>query len=119
MDLEQELQAKLNEPRVCARCCCCYDAEIHVVCGATDRVWRRKLRAIKDIEELRTELQSKALISSEARPLEHRKIKVANPLRAQPRIHSRFVTKCEIGWGLKTRGMEPFQHLAIVRVAQS
>ena len=118
MDLEQELQAKLNEPRVCARCCCCYDAEIHVVCGATDRVWRRKLRAIKDIEELRTELQSKALISSEARPLEHRKIKVVDPLRPQPRIHSRFVTKCEIGWHRKTRGIEPFQHLAIVRITQ-
>ena len=116
MDLEQELQAKLNEPRVCARCCCCYDAEIHVVCGATDRVWRRKLRAIKDIEELRTKLQSEAL--SEPCPLEHRKIKVVDPLRAQPRIHSRFVTKCEIGWHRKTRGIEPFQHLAIVRITQ-
>jgi len=118
-DLEQELQAKLNEPRVCARRRCGYDAEVHVVCVATDRVWRRKLRAIKDIEELRTELQTKALICSEPCPLEHRKIKVVNPLRAQPRIHSRFVTKREIGRRLKTRRIEPFQHLAIVRVTQS
>src|SRR5215468_10828200 len=52
IDLEQELQAKLNEPRVCARCRCGYNAEVHAVCIATDRVRRRKLRAIKDIEEL-------------------------------------------------------------------
>ena len=116
-DLEQELQAKLNEPRVCARRRCGYDAEVHVVCVAADRVWRRKLRAIKDIEELRTKLQSKAL--SEPCPLKHRKIKVVDALRAQPRIHSRFVTKCEIGWRLKTRRIEPFQHLAIVRITQS
>ena len=119
MDLEQELQAKLNEPRVCARCCCCYDAEVYVVCGATDRVWGSKLRPIKDIEELRTELQTKTLICSEPCPLEHRKIKIADPLCAQPRIHSRLVTKCEIRWRRKTRRIEPFRHLAIVRIAQS
>jgi len=117
IDLEQELQAKLNEPRVCARCRCGYNAEVYVVCVATDGVRRRKLRAIKDIEELRTKLQSEAL--SEPCPLEHRKIKVVDPLRPQPRIHSRFVTKCEIGWRFKTRRIEPFQYLAIVRITQS
>lgn len=68
--LEQELQAKLDEPRICPRRCSCDDAKVDVVGGATDGIRGRKLCSVEDVEELSTELHAEALIRSEPGSLE-------------------------------------------------
>lgn len=68
--LEQELQAKLDEPRICPRRCSCDHAKVDVVGGTTDGIRGRKLCSVEHVEELDTELHAEALIRGEPGSLE-------------------------------------------------
>jgi hypothetical protein len=116
--LKQELQAKLDQPRVGPRRCGCDHAEVDVVGGAADGVRGSKLCSVENVEELRAELQAKALIGGEPGSLEYREIEIDDSFGAKPGINSRFVSKSEIGRGRKTRSIEPPLRFNVVRVAQ-
>jgi hypothetical protein len=78
--LEQEFQPKLHQPRIRASRRARHHPEIRIVCRAANRVWRRELRPIKEVEELRPEFQSQPFIAPKPRPLKNRKIKIADSL---------------------------------------
>ena len=108
--LEQEFQPKLHQPRIRAGRRARHHPEIRIVCRAANRVWRRKLRPIKDIEELRPEFQPQPLIGPKPRSLKNRKIKVADSLCSQPGVYARFVPECEIRRRGKASRVEPFRN---------
>ena len=78
--LKQEFQSELHQPRIRPCRGARYHPKIRVVCRAADRVWRRELRPIKDVEELCPELQSQPFVVPKPCPLKDCEIKVTDPL---------------------------------------
>jgi hypothetical protein len=72
--LEQEFQPKLHQPRIRPSRRTRYHSEIRIVCRTANRVWRRELRPIKEVEKLRPEFQPKPFIATKPSPLKNRKI---------------------------------------------
>ena len=108
--LEKEFQSKLNQPRICPSRRTCYHPEIRIVCRAADHVWRRELRPIKDVEELRPEFQSQPFIAPKPRPLKYCKVEVTDSLSSQPGVYPWLVSENEIGRRRKTCRIEPFRN---------
>jgi len=108
--LEKEFQSKLNQPRIRPSRRTCYHPEIRIVCRTADRVWRRELRPIKDVEELRPEFQSQPFIAPKPRPLKYCKVEVTDSLSSQPGVYPRLVSENEIGRRRKTCRIEPFRN---------
>src|SRR5258708_19069839 len=80
---------------MCPSRCTCHHPEIRIVCRTADRVWRRELRPIKDVEELRPEFQSQPFIAPKPRPLKYCKVEVTDSLSSQPGVYPRFVSENE------------------------
>ena len=81
--LEKILQSELDQARVGPRRRTGDRSEIRIVRGATGCVWRSKLRAIEQIEEFHSRLNSRTTLASEDGPFENGKIKIDYAVRAQ------------------------------------
>ena len=84
--LEHELQSELNEPRsvqLATR-----NSKTRIIRTATSSIRWAKLDAIKRIEELRPELQTKLFTRTEARGLEDREVPITDPLAPKVWIHA-------------------------------
>jgi hypothetical protein len=108
--LEQEFHSKLHQPRIRASRRTRYHPKIRIVCCTANRIWRRELRPIKDIEELRSEFQSQPFIAPKPRSLKNGKVKVTDPVGSYPGVNARLVPENEIGRRRKASCAKPFRY---------
>lgn len=108
--LKQEFQAKLHQPGIRSSRRTCYHPEVRIVCRAANRVRRRELRPVEDVEELRAELHSQPFVAPKPRPLENCKVKISDSLGSYPRVNPWLVSENEIGRRPKTGRAEPFRN---------
>lgn len=80
LPLEQELQSKLNQSRICSWGGSRYDAEILIVGRAADGVRGGELSSVENVKELSTELKTESLAGCESRSFEHRKVKIIDAI---------------------------------------
>src|ERR1700686_1216600 len=95
-NLEQELQCKLNETRVCPGRSTSDHAEICIVRRTTCGIRWRKLSPIKQVEELHTKLDAGAPVAIQQKILEGGDIKIIDSIGAQSRIDTWLVAEGEI-----------------------
>ena len=92
--LEHELQSELNEPRIPQLAT--RNSETRIIRTTTSRIGWAKLDAIKRIEELRPELQTKLFTRTKVRRLEYREVPVIDPFAPKIRIHARLVPETKV-----------------------
>src|SRR6202140_2919864 len=106
-NLEQKLQRKLNETRVCPGRSTSDHAEICIVHRTTCGIRWRKLSPVKQVEELHTKLDAGAPVAIQQKILEGGDIKIIDPIGAQSRIDTWLVAEGEICRCRETCCIEP------------
>src|ERR1700722_6029367 len=107
IDLEKELDRKLNQPRIRSRSRAGNNSEVGVICRAAGCIRRSELCAIKQIEELHPRFNSSAAVRSEHQLLEDGKVEIIHAVRSESQIDPRLVAKSEIARSCEARGVEP------------
>ena len=103
--LEHELQSELNEPRIPQLAT--RNSETRIIGTATSGIRWAKLDAIKRIEELRPELQTKPFPRTEVRRLEYREVPVIDPFASKRRVHARLVPETKVAGRSEASRVEP------------
>src|SRR5258707_1912123 len=105
--LEQELQCKLNETRICPRRGTGDYSEVRIVRRTTGGIRGSKLGPVEQVEELHAKLHTGAPLPVQQEILESGDIEVVDPIGAQSRIDSRLIAEGEICRGHETSRIKP------------
>src|SRR5258707_738276 len=105
--LEQELQCKLNETRICPRRGTGDYSEVCIVRRTTGGVRGSKLGPVEQVEELDAKLHTGAPLTVQQEILENGDIEIVDPIGAQSRIDPRLIAEGEICWGRETSRIKP------------
>jgi len=105
---EQQLQPELNQPGIRSWIAASHFAEVR---AAERSVRRSELRSVKQVEELRAELQPQLFVRAKLGPFEYGEVKVFDSVSTLGGVGSRFIAERKVGGRAEAGSVKPLIEL--------